>query len=464
VRASQHSETDLYRIVLFASHAAELLVLPENGRLRLPTLPLPKHQRGAQNLTASMRREWSQEATCLFCLDIPPTPSERRYQVMESCEKNPPHAVGSRWVPVSSLEESQFEEAADYAAVAKSFAECKEHAAGNAHGPFAHLGWFAELTAWVRDEIRPEGLTLNGRFSQLNSSPTFSLVRFETDGPAVWFKGVGKPNLREYPITLALSKYFPAFVPRIIAARADWNGWLAMEAKGAHPEQNSGIDVWTKVAARLADLQIASLGQTLHLIDAGCHDARVCSLVELINPFLEVMAELMEQQVAEPPARLSRLQLAELAAQLEALLADFHSFELPTTLGHLDFSPSNIVTHGASCIFLDWAEACCGPCSLTVQYLVEHVRRLNPRSPSCESPITSAYLRPWSHVIDPRTIVTALNASQALAVFVYAVCATGWRDVVRRQNPREAGYLRSLTRRLKRECDALEPCAFGSLR
>ena len=370
----QQIETDLHRVILLGSNGAEVLVRHDHAHLDLPALPIPRHQRVAENLTAFMLREWSQDAVSLFALNPSSINSETRYQVAESTAAQRSSITGLRWVSVSSLEESQFEQPADYKGIASALAQCEEYAAGHGHGPFGRLGWFVELTEWVRDRIRPSGLALSGRFNQLNASPTFSLIRFETSGPAVWFKAVGEPNLREYPITLALAKYFPTFVPRVIAMREDWNGWLAIEAKGTHPKENSDIGVWTRATTTLAELQIASIGQTLHLLDAGCRDARVCSLLERVAPFLEVMAELMERQTKESPPPLSRNQLLVLRTQLQDVLSEAANSEIPNAICHLDFNPGNIVENHDHCVFLDWAEACAGHPFLTFQYLLERLR------------------------------------------------------------------------------------------
>jgi hypothetical protein len=206
-----------------------------------------------------VRREWFQDAVSLFGFDAPSTHGETLYQVMESNGAQCSDVSCLRRVSLSSsLHEGQFEEPSDATAVARALADCKEYAAGRKHGPVGRLGWFAELTEWTREHIRLAGLTLNGKFRQLNASPAFSLIRFETNQSAIWFKAVGEPNLREYSITLALQKYFPAFVPRVVAMRSDWNGWLAIEAQGTHPNENSDTNVWTRIAGTLAEMQIAS--------------------------------------------------------------------------------------------------------------------------------------------------------------------------------------------------------------
>jgi hypothetical protein len=450
VQFEQLIETDLHRVILLASNGSQVLVRHDHAHLDLPAVPIPRHQR-----VAFMRREWSQDAVSLFALNPCSRECERRYQVAESTATQRSTVAGFRWVSVSSLQESRFEAPADYKAIASALAQCEEYAAGRGHGPFGQLGWFAELTEWVRDRISPAGLTLNGRFTQLNACPTFSLVRFETNGPAIWFKAVGEPNLREYPITLALAKYFPAFVPRVIARREGWNGWLAVEVEGTHPTESSDIGVWTRVATTLADFQIASVGQTLHLLDAGCRDARVCSLSKLVEPFLECMAELMERQTKESPPHLSRNQLLALRTQLQDILSEARNSGIPNAIGHLDFNPGNIVANRDRCIFLDWAEAYAGHPFLTLQYLLERLRRHRQPDNSWETAITSAYLNNWRSFASPSEITKSLSLSPLLAAFAYAACGGAWRDPTCANRPEVARHLRSLTRRVKREAELL---------
>jgi hypothetical protein len=455
VHARQQTEASVHRVILFASQGEELHVLPEPGRLRLPEVSIPIHQRIAEHLTSSVYRDWSQHAVSLFGLQTSSTDSEARYEVMESIDRQRSDDAGLRRVSLSSLRDCQFEQSTDAMAVARAVAECKEYAAGTKQGPFGRLGWFAELREWVRDQIAPAGFVLNGRFRQINASPAFSLVRFETNGPAVWFKAVGEPTLREVPITLALAKYFPGFVPHIMAMREDWNGWLAIEAEGAHPTESSDIRVWRKIAAALAELQIASVGRTLHLLDAGCRDARVCTLAKIVGPFFEVMADLMERQTKESPLPLSRSEILDLETQIQDALSEVANSGIPDTIGHLDFNPGNILANHDRCVFLDWAEACAGHPFLTFQYLLEHLRRHHQRDDSWEGTLTSDYVNHWCSFFPPGDIAKALRASPLAAVFAYAACGDAWRDPEHSNRPESAPQLRSLTRRMKREADLL---------
>ena len=140
------------------------------------------------------------------------------------------------------------------------------------------------MRRWTAEVIRPLGLELTGPFCQYNASPSFSLIRFETTGPAVWFKAVGEPNQREFPITLKLSQQFPKYLPEILGTRADRNGWLSLEAPGANLCETQEIMLWESAAESLARLQIESVAKTESILDAGAHDLRIETLSGLSDP------------------------------------------------------------------------------------------------------------------------------------------------------------------------------------
>jgi hypothetical protein len=458
MNTSTECERDSYRLLIIRRNATELLLTIAGCKFSLPAVEIPRWERAAPLLTAAVKDLGDFEAHSLFTLSTERPldgVSRIRYQVMESSVPNRKSPRGWRWywVLVSSLCDKSFADSEDYRAIRSATAELEGYASGLLHGPFGKPSWIRGVFEWVEREIAPLGLRITGRFRQLNASPTFSLIRMETNGPAIWFKAVGEPNLREYPITLTLAKLFPAFVPKIIATRSDWNAWLVTETEGTHPDESSEIATWMTVAKRLADLQLASFGQTLHLIDAGCRDARICSLLELVEPFLEVMAGLMEQQTKASPAPLSRTELRTLGAQLQDVFSHFNTSAIPHALGHLDFNAGNILVFQNQCAFLDWAEACVGHPFVTFQYLVEYLRRYRPSNTSWEPALTSAYVESWRSFVDPDEISAAVAAAPLLAVFTYAAAGGLWRNPDRLAHPDTAKHLRSLTRRTKREAD-----------
>jgi len=91
----------------------------------------------------------------------------------------------------------------------------------------------------------------------------------------------------------------------------------------------------------------------------------------------------------------------------------------------------------------------------SLQYLVEHFRRLIGVNTTVKSVLTSAYAEVWQSSVSPKSLQEALALTPMLAVFAYAAATDAWSDAVRLEDPEFAGYLRSLTRRMHREAAQL---------
>jgi hypothetical protein len=281
------------------------------------------------------------------------------------------------------------------------------------------------------------------------------LVRFETSGPAVWFKAVGNPNLREFPITLALAKLLPQYLPPILATRPEWNGWLALEVEGTNLGETQDTQHWNTAASGLAKLQIESIGRCGTLVDSGARDLSASALLKLVRPFLDAMCQLMEQQTKVSPRVLSRSELILLEEQIEEGLSLSTDLRIPDALGHLDLNPGNVIVSEGHSAFLDWAEAYVGNPLFSFQYLVEHFRRMAGVNARAESGMTSAYTEEWLSLVSPENLTSALAFAPMLAVFAYATVNDTWSDEARLRDPKLAGYLRSLTRRMHREASRM---------
>jgi hypothetical protein len=452
---STQSDHNLFRILLYRNDLTELLVEAKSDGLRLPAVPVPVHTRTAEQITTAIQRMWELETYCLFPLTVDNS-SEISviHQVVEAYRIDRHVPTGMRWLPLTALSAHAFEDSRDYEAKGKSIALLDQYRNGQLVGAFGKPEWFREVTAWVEALASAADLHLNGRFRQLNACPTFSLLRFETDGPAVWFKAVGEPNVNEYSITLTLASTFPEFVPHILGSRKDWNAWLMLEAVGSELGANSSACAWETVAENLAFLEIASLGRRFELIDAGSKDLRPWALYNLVDPFFDSMTELMERQTKPLPAPLSRDELLALGLEIRSALEELEAAGVPNTLGHLDMNPGNVVVSDPGCVFLDWAEAYVGPPFFSLEYLLQHWRRMRQEDPDAKPSLLSRYAKVWSRFASSEQIATSFKLAPLLAAFAYAAGGVRWQ---RTENigSETASYLRSLVRRMKREVDLL---------
>jgi hypothetical protein len=448
--ASEPALQDLYRLLVLRKRGSELLVARERPPFTLPCVEIPRWERVAENVIVALSKRYGISAACLFTPEWSantPDVDQPLYQVMETREAKAAASDETRWVPVNSLLDQSFADEQDFAAITDTLRQIADFQQGKAIGPFGRPGWINELSSWVQLEIEPYGLRLNGEFRQLNASPTFALLRLETNGQAVWFKAVGEPNLREFPISLALSKLFPGFVPTVIATHSNWHGWLTTEFPGSTLDKTLRAGAWKCAAQTLAELEIASLEKRVQLLDAGCRDLHITSLLTLVDPFMEVMSELMNQQQKTSPPALDAKELQTLGRQIKNALSELAELQIPDALGHLDFNPGNILCSTDQCVFLDWAEAYVGPPFLTLQYLREHLVRLRQEDIGLRADVVKAYETKWHRILPRETVAAAQDLAPALAVFAYAVGTPPWRTPTMLREP-TAAYLRSLTRRM----------------
>jgi len=456
---TQPVPTDLYRIVLLHKHRTEVLVSGERPPFTLPCVEIPKWERVAENVSVGFRKRYGISAICMFTRELSAgaTDGDRPlYQVMETREGAIGASDETRWLPLDSISDQSFADEQDSLAIADTLRQVTEFQSEATFGPFGRPGWIEELLSWIQQEVKPYDLRLSGEFRQLNASPTFALLRLETNDQAVWFKAVGEPNLREFEISVTLSKLFPGFVPTIIATHPAWHGWLTTEFAGPTLDQVPDSRAWERTAHALAELQIASIGKTDQLLEAECRDLRVDRLMTLVDPFMEVMSQLMEQQKKTPPPVLGRKDLQTLGTRIKVALSAWTQLKIPNALGHLDFNPGNILYAADQCVFLDWAEAYVGPPFLTLQYLREHLMRLRQKDVRFSADVVKSYETEWHQILSSENVSAAMDFAPLLAVFAYAAEPESWRNPTMLREPGSAANFRTLTRRMHVELRTLE--------
>jgi hypothetical protein len=446
-------QTDAYRLIVFNQAGTAVLLKTRALGYALPLVEVPKFTRPAEEITTLFQDHWHLPSILLFSGILEPGPGIVYFAVLEAQVRTCASPEGMDWFPVHHaiahlLKDKKHE------VLESSYLRTTNRTAEDDPEPFSRLGWLKNLQDWVRTVIRPLSMELKG-FRQLNGCETFSLIRFDTTQQPVWFKAVGKPNLHEFPITVALAELFPGYLPSLLATQPACHGWLMADAGGPPLHEVQDSSAWNDAATALAGLQIASIGLIDDLLEAGCRDLRTRTLLELVDPFLEVIGDLMQQQTKVPPAILSRQELYDLGETLKSALCCLESLGIPDTLGHSDFNPGNILVGPERCVFIDWAEAHIGHPFLTFEYLVTHLRKDYPALVRFEDGIRSSYVRRWQSVSLSGHVSEAFLFSPLVAVFAYAVAGTSWRDPERLKIPQVPGYLRSLTRRMKQEADSV---------
>jgi len=467
VSVRPQTNLDTYHLLITRRGGTEILCFSEGPCYSFPSVDISRWQRIPEQINSQVKDRWNLDVYSLATLpsgqrDV--SSSSAKYQLIECNGHDESLPSEARWISVRSLKEVSFHDARDFQMLAVVINKFDTQVRKQTEGPFLRLGWLNDLRNWIAKMIEPLGMRLTGKLRQLSASDSFSLIRFETTGPAVWFKAVGDPNTREFQIVSLLATLFPSFVPRMLGLRPEWNAWLMLEVEGTHPGGDSDYSLWKAVSSQLARLQVASLHETSHLLAAGCRNVTAAVLQGCVDDFFVVIEVLMKQQTKTTPPSLTSQEISDLKQTLKEALSILSETGFPEALNHLDFNPGNIFVTDDGCKFIDWAEAAIGHPVLTFQYLLEHYSRLHPTGSSRRSELASTFAAEWQPYVAPEAAACALSLAPLVAVFAHAVSTGAWHDPARYADPRIAAYLRSLVRRMKREADTRQNARMECLR
>ncbi|SRR5579871_1876314 len=446
---------EVWRIVLLRRNACEFMVFETDSALRLPAVEIPQFSRVALELNARIKTLWGLDVYSHYPIPSVDASHTARYHVVEALPFGDATPETARWISLCDGGNFLFSDRSDFAAVRTWLAGLSERNTNGGLLPFEKPGWFFALEELVQDAVRNIPLTLNGAFLQFTAGTSCSLIRFGTDREAVWFKAVGEPNSREFPLTILLSSRLQDYLPRILATQPHWNAWIMPAVPGIPLSEAEDPSLWCHAARDLARLQIASVEIVSDVLDLKARDVRTETLLKRVQPFFASMRMLMEQQTKNAPPRVLPSEMETLESDTREALLALQQERIPDTVGNLDLNPDNVIALSRSTVFLDWAETSVGHPFFSLAHLLEHHRACGRNPVDRDDRLAPMYLaecrKHWSLSNPDRSLCLAVF----LAVFAHAVSTDAWRDGSALRDSRLAGYYRSLTRRMKSYADRL---------
>jgi aminoglycoside phosphotransferase len=444
--------TEIFRVLLLRKPGEALLVRADDQSASLPVIQIPKHTRIAEESNQAVLNAYGVEAYCLCTRTLSEVPSSSfRLLVMQTRGPVADAPARTSWTPLEFVVPTTFRNCEEFRLVSEWVSSSE---ATRQPDFFTQPRFLTTVFEWVRECANSVAIEPTGEFRQLNCGPEFNLIRFAGEPKSLWFKAVGGPNRHEFSVTVTLAQLFTLFLPHVLGTRRDWNAWLACEAPGTPLGDLADLDSWKTAAAALARLQIGSIGQGLHLINAGCRDLRDCCLRSRLGPFLELAAELMAEQRTASPAPLSRLEIRTLGSKIEQAVETLAETHIPNTLGHGDPNPANLIIDGNHCVFLDWSEAFVGHPFLTISYLLEYLRR-DAAKRNWVEPVLDVYAARFRHHFDVQAVDAACAVAPLLAAFAFASAIALPQPTAALPQADVTRLIRSLVRRMHREAQTL---------
>lgn len=423
-------ETIEYRCVLVRPHSHAVLAFADDGRYQLPRVYISRATRPALEVQRAIKARWGLNILVLEIWIAPDGLGVCAVAELLTAEIAP----SFKEVPVEELKRLEFREE-----------ECRRLQLlleGRPNTPFSQLGWIDEAIAWA-ESATGRTFCSSRCIEQWNAGGGFALLSMRSDdGRHYWLKATGEPNAHEFAITRFLWELCPDYLPKLVAAREDWNAWLTEDAGDPLPDAPSP-DELLAAAKRMAALQRLTVGQTDDLLASGAFDLRLPVLKSHIDLVIAYLIDAMARQTSKKSAPLSRGRLLELGQILRDACFRLDAFDIPDTLIHNDLNAGNILSDGAKLVFTDWSEAAVGNPLLSCE-------RLCQLSQAHAEGVRACYRDCWSPWLAAGILDGAIALTPLLAIYACLYGRGDWIGQARGARPQFESYARSLARHMDR--------------
>ena len=432
-----------YRLALILSESRQMLGIKSLGAAELPQVSVPKWERQVEQLTRLAERRWNIKTIVLDFL--------RDKSISTTCAVMEVRTAswqfaseGFQPIPPEQFSESSLGEE-ERNALLRLLSGDDTYIA-----PFSHIGWIDEAQQWIRQAVRDREVTFNSDILQLNTGGGFALVRFGTEtGPAYWLKATGEPNTHEFAVTTTLAGLFPEFLPRIVAAREDWNAWITEDA-GETLYRRATLPVFEQAVRCLTGLQMRSIDYVETLIGRGFLQQSISALQAHLDPLIDYLEEAMGRQTSTRVLPLTKSRLHELRSTLDCSCSMMIDLRIPDTVVHNDLNEGNILHDGSRCVFIDWAETFIGTPFLSLQAMCL-LRSDDRKLPaSWIDRLRAIYREGWLERLTGEQVNRAFALMPILALLSHLYGGGCWLESQRRDDSDFQAYTRSLARYMDR--------------
>jgi len=358
----------------FGRHDAVVLSADRSSVLVDDELALPRvwtngaHPADVSVLVSGLRAQLGQPVTVLRCLCSEPQPDGDTVHRCWQAELHNPQAplpLGFRWIPSEAFEIS-----------ARLLAERSDGAITDGR-EWERPGWAAAAHEWIKSKMP----TVEA-IEQIRCWEFSYVARVSSASGTHYFKALPTSYGHEPPLTQLLAERHSTLLPRVIAVDTQRRWMLTRAAKGVSLERRITLEPWLRTVRDYAELQRTWASRMAELRAVGCRD--------------------------------TNLPLHEFAWVEEAQRRLDH-YELPRTIDHGDFWPSNVFVTRARGKIIDWTDAGIGHpffslVPMRLAYGFDR-RRSNVQR------LREAYLEPWGGA---RKLAAAFDLAQPLGALYYA--------------------------------------------
>lgn len=300
--------------------------------------------------------------------------------------------------------------------------------------PWARMGWFAEATGWIREQLTSQNYAPIEHIEQVGVSIWSCVLRINTATENLYFKASAPVFSYEPALTQTLAQLFPEHLPSLLVVDEERH-WMLMKDAGVtlrkiNKSEHNPI-YWEDALRHYACMQIALIPHLDVLRSAGCPDMRLDNLPKLLDEVLNATPLLLlDQENGLPHSEYE--QLWAMLPTLQIMCTELKSYGIPKSLHHDDFHDGNILIHGRSVIFFDWAECALAHPFCSLMIAQRAAKYLHEYDDEMLNGLRDAYLMEWTRY-EP---IERLQAAYMLAQRIGKLCrALTWYRLVSQLEP-----------------------------
>ncbi len=286
-------KTRTYYVLIPHRTSARVLMVDSGAGWELPWLRSTEPDAFAGGpLAAWIKEQWGLDVTQLRIVSAHIDPADQRWDwTLIAMENHSPVTripLGMHWVDRADLGARPLAHPQHGPALDAWLAEWETSVVPSARPPWARLGWWDEINAWVAEALAARGRMLVGPLEQRKVWSLSCLLRGQTADGAIYVKACPTLPLfaNEAAMTAALAARYRAHVPTPLAIDPD-RRWMLLAEFGGDLLDDAPRAAWDTTVDAFAALQIDSVRQVEALLGAGCLDRRLDRLAAAIPTLLD---------------------------------------------------------------------------------------------------------------------------------------------------------------------------------
>ncbi|MEM7131621.1 MAG: aminoglycoside phosphotransferase family protein [Chloroflexota bacterium] len=295
-----------------------------------------------------------------------------------------------RWIDRNELDSLTFIRPLHRSLLESWFAEAKAEPLV----PWWGIGWFAEVTSWMTEQLRGMGISITAPVEQVRIWHGSTILRVTTDAGDVYLKAVAHTFAQEAELMQMIARWQPERIPNILAVEPERHWILMQDIGGRDLGETSEIAAWEETLRAYAQLQMRSLAFMDQLLSVPLCDWRLKPMENTIETVV-AQAPLLLQDHPMCPSEADLAHWQKLLPDIKAVCVAASGYNIPCTLEHGDFHDGmNIRVTEKGPVFYDWAES-----SISHPFfsLVELLLSENlPNVPDVKARLRDAYLTEWT--------------------------------------------------------------------